>query len=62
MKIRTKKKGDEDDDDEDGTMTYQFLTKKTVCSTVCRHQCKTYHQSCGVISTIVHHNNRCPQH
>eukprot|EP00975_Prorocentrum_lima_P069356 12925876-Prorocentrum_lima.AAC.1 len=29
-------------------MTYQFLTKKTVCTTVRQHHYKAYHPCCGI--------------
>eukprot|EP00975_Prorocentrum_lima_P021574 4547322-Prorocentrum_lima.AAC.1 len=33
-----------------------------ICTTVRQRQYKTYHQCCGLSSTIVHHHNRYLQH
>eukprot|EP00975_Prorocentrum_lima_P060544 12700582-Prorocentrum_lima.AAC.1 len=43
-------------------MAYLFLVKKTTCIMVRQCQCKTYHQCCGMTSTIVHQRNKCLQH
>eukprot|EP00975_Prorocentrum_lima_P040484 8498976-Prorocentrum_lima.AAC.1 len=35
---------------------WQFLTQKTICSTVRQCHCKIYHQCGGMTSTIAHHH------
>eukprot|EP00975_Prorocentrum_lima_P043997 9226589-Prorocentrum_lima.AAC.1 len=45
-----------------GIMAYQFLAKKTICTTVRQRHYKTYHQGCGMTSIAVHHHNRYLHH